>query len=161
MSEINENIPIYITGNARIKYLQRYARTGYLSPTGQFYECKNTEKDSFCKEIVYRYYFDRYKKLNGSVFYEKPDSMLQEDYYLLKYEHFIYIETGPISIFLEDQNTYAEFQSFYLYYYNLTEAQTNYINNLQEDIDYHQNSSYEENLESKTFEIPVEQTIEI
>lgn len=61
----------------------------FISPEGKIYDCCKQGHDHLCREIVFNDYLDEYIKLDKGCFDNKPLGMLQEEYFLLYYKHFI------------------------------------------------------------------------
>ena len=61
----------------------------FISPEGKIYDCGKHGHDHLCREIVFNDYLDEYIKLDKGCFDNKPLGMLQEEYFLLYYKHFI------------------------------------------------------------------------
>ena len=62
----------------------------FISPEGKIFECHDKlGHEKLSKEIVYKNYLDEYINLGSSKFDNKPLGMLQEEYFLLYYKHFI------------------------------------------------------------------------
>lgn len=94
---------------------------GYLSPDGNFYQSDN--HSVLCKELVYQTYFDKYKQLAGISFNDKPNYTLQEEFYLLKYEKWVKVQTIIMSV----DGSIPNKKGIY-HYYPLTDDQKAFLN---------------------------------
>lgn len=105
-------------------YIENDIHDGYISPNGNFYPTKDKYNHiSLCKELVYETYFDKYKKFPGANFFGKPNYILQEDFYLLKYEGWVKVQTINMSV----DGSIPNKKGIY-YYQPLTDEQKEFLN---------------------------------
>ena len=74
---------------------EHFPFAGYVGIDGETIKCNSCEHESVVRNIVYDNpdYFKRYKELPASYFDRKPQGMLQEEYFLMKYLGFIKISS--------------------------------------------------------------------
>lgn len=69
--------------------------TGYIEFDGTIHKCKSCEHEKVVRDILYNNpeYFKRYRLMPATAFDRKPQGMLQEEYFLMKYLGFVKISS--------------------------------------------------------------------
>ena len=98
---------------------EKFPFTGFVEIDGTVHKCKSCEHEDLVRSIVYDNpeYFKRYRNVPATFYDRKPQGMLQEEYFLMKYLGF-----AKVSSFEETPNKKMLFR-----YENLTWKQSDVI----------------------------------
>jgi len=98
---------------------EKFPFTGYVTIDGECIKCKSCEHEKIVRDIIYDNpeYFKKYRNCNAKLFEKKPQGMLQEEYFLMKYLGFVKISS------FEDAPT----KRILFWYNNLTWKQSDII----------------------------------
>lgn len=74
---------------------ERFPFTGFVEIDGTIHKCKSCEHEDLVRSIVYDNpeYFKRYRNVPATFYDRKPQGMLQEEYFLMKYLGFVKISS--------------------------------------------------------------------
>lgn len=74
---------------------EHFPFAGYIGIDGETIKCSSCEHESIVRNIVYDNpdYFKRYRELPASYFDKKPQGMLQEEYFIMKYLGFVKVSS--------------------------------------------------------------------
>ena len=74
---------------------ERFPFTGFVEIDGTIHKCKSCEHEDLVRSIVYDNpeYFKRYRNVPAIFYDRKPQGMLQEEYFLMKYLGFVKISS--------------------------------------------------------------------
>ena len=74
---------------------ERFPFTGFVEIDGTIHKCKSCEHEDLVRSIVYDNpeYFKRYRNVPAVFYDHKPQGMLQEEYFLMKYLGFVKISS--------------------------------------------------------------------
>lgn len=74
---------------------ERFPFTGFVEIDGTIHKCKSCEHEDLVRNIVYDNpeYFKRYRNVPAAFYDRKPQGMLQEEYFLMKYLGFVKISS--------------------------------------------------------------------
>lgn len=99
---------------------EKFPFTGYVSIDGNCIKCKSCEHEKIVRDILYnnRKYFMKYRNCDTHLFDKKPQGMLQEEYFLMKYLGFVKIssfEDAPLKkiLFRYDNLTWKQSDVIY------------------------------------------------
>ena len=84
-----QDIPI------QVELGEKFPFTGYVEIDGTIHKCASCEHEKVVRGLLYNNpeYFKRYIEIPASKFDKKPQGMLQEEYFLMKYMGFIKISS--------------------------------------------------------------------
>ena len=109
-----QDIPI------QVELGEKFPFTGYVTIDGTCIKCKSCEHKKIVRDIVYDNpeYFKRYRNFDAHKFDKKPQGMLQEEYFLMKYLGFVKIssfEDAPLKkiLFRYDNLTWKQSDVIY------------------------------------------------
>lgn len=99
---------------------EKFPFTGFVEIDGTIHKCKSCEHEKIIRDIVYNNpeYFKRYRLMPASNFDKKPQGMLQEEYFLMKYMGFVKVssfEKAPTKRILFRYNNLTWKQSDIIY----------------------------------------------
>lgn len=98
-------------------YLRYTNLCGYIAPDGKYYHCDHCGHTTIVRDIVLGEYLEEYKAVPAEFFDEKPNYMLQEEYFLMKKLGFAKISSFKLAV-----------DKMYLFLYGtLTPEQTDII----------------------------------
>lgn len=74
---------------------EKFPFAGYVSIDGKCIKCESCEHEKIVRDIVYnnKTYFKKYRNCDANLFVKKPQGMLQEEYFLMKYLGFVKISS--------------------------------------------------------------------
>ena len=74
---------------------EKFPFTGFVEIDGTIHKCKSCEHEDLVRSIVYDNpeYFKRYRNVPAIFYDHKPQGMLQEEYFLMKYLGFVKISS--------------------------------------------------------------------
>jgi len=74
---------------------EKFPFTGFVEIDGTVHECESCEHEKIVRDILYNNseYFKRYRLMPASNFDKKPQGMLQEEYFLMKYMGFVKVSS--------------------------------------------------------------------
>jgi hypothetical protein len=74
---------------------EKFPFTGFVEIDGTIHKCKSCEHEDLVRSIVYDNpeYFKRYRNVPAAFYDRKPQGMLQEEYFLMKYLGFVKISS--------------------------------------------------------------------
>lgn len=74
---------------------EKFPFTGFVEIDGTIHKCKSCEHEDLVRSIVYDNpeYFKRYRNVPAVFYDHKPQGMLQEEYFLMKYLGFVKISS--------------------------------------------------------------------
>jgi hypothetical protein len=74
---------------------EKFPFTGYVTIDGECIKCKSCEHEKIVRDIIYDNptYFKKYRNCEAKLFEKKPQGMLQEEYFLMKYLGFVKISS--------------------------------------------------------------------
>ena len=74
---------------------ERFPFTGFVEIDGTIHKCKSCEHEDLVRSIVYDNpeYFKRYRNVPAAFYDRKPQGMLQEEYFLMKYLGFVKVSS--------------------------------------------------------------------
>ena len=74
---------------------ENFPFTGFIEIDGTIHKCKSCEHEDLVRSIVYDNpeYFKRYRNVPAVFYDRKPQGMLQEEYFLMKYMGFIKVSS--------------------------------------------------------------------
>ena len=74
---------------------EKFPFTGFVEIDGTIHKCKSCEHEDLVRSIVYDNpeYFKRYRNVPAVFYDHKPQGMLQEEYFLIKYLGFVKISS--------------------------------------------------------------------
>ena len=74
---------------------ERFPFTGFVEIDGTIHKCNSCEHEDLVRSIVYDNpeYFKRYRNVPAVFYDRKPQGMLQEEYFLMKYLGFVKISS--------------------------------------------------------------------
>lgn len=74
---------------------ENFPFTGFIEIDGTIHKCKSCEHEDLVRSIVYDNpeYFKRYRNVPAVFYDRKPQGMLQEEYFLMKYLGFVKISS--------------------------------------------------------------------
>ena len=74
---------------------EKFPFTGFVEIDGTIHKCKSCEHEDLVRSIVYDNpeYFKRYRNVPATFYDRKPQGMLQEEYFLMKYLGFVKISS--------------------------------------------------------------------
>ena len=74
---------------------EKFPFTGFVEIDGTIHKCKSCEHEDLVRNIVYDNpeYFKRYRNVPAAFYDRKPQGMLQEEYFLMKYLGFVKISS--------------------------------------------------------------------
>ena len=74
---------------------EKFPFTGFVEIDGTIHKCKSCEHEDLVRSIVYDNpdYFKRYRNVPAVFYDHKPQGMLQEEYFLMKYLGFIKVSS--------------------------------------------------------------------
>jgi len=74
---------------------ENFPFTGFVEIDGTIHKCKSCEHEDLVRSIVYDNpeYFKRYRNVPAVFYDRKPQGMLQEEYFLMKYLGFVKISS--------------------------------------------------------------------
>ena len=74
---------------------ENFPFTGFVEIDGTIHKCKSCEHEDLVRSIVYDNpeYFKRYRNVPATFYDRKPQGMLQEEYFLMKYLGFVKISS--------------------------------------------------------------------
>ena len=74
---------------------EKFPFTGFVEIDGTIHKCKPCEHEDLIRSIVYDNpeYFKRYRNVPAIFYDKKPQGMLQEEYFLMKYLGFVKISS--------------------------------------------------------------------
>jgi hypothetical protein len=74
---------------------EKFPFTGFVEIDGTVHKCKSCEHEDLVRSIVYDNpeYFKRYRNVPATFYDRKPQGMLQEEYFLMKYLGFVKISS--------------------------------------------------------------------
>ena len=74
---------------------ERFPFTGFVEIDGTIHKCKSCEHEDLVRSIVYDNpeYFKRYRNVPAVFYDHKPQGMLQEEYFLMKYLGFVKVSS--------------------------------------------------------------------
>ena len=74
---------------------EKFPFTGFVEIDGTIHKCNSCEHEDLVRSIVYDNpeYFKRYKNVPAVFYDRKPQGMLQEEYFLMKYLGFVKISS--------------------------------------------------------------------
>lgn len=92
---------------------EKFPFTGYVTIDGQIYKCNSCEHEQIIRKIIYTDFMDEYMKVPASFYDRKPQGMLQEEYFAMKYLGFVKVssfENAPLKriLFRYDKLTYKQ-----------------------------------------------------
>lgn len=97
---------------------EKFPFAGYVTIEGDVLKCEPCEHENFIRNTVYNFYFAEYLKLPASFYDRKPQGMLQEEYFAMKYLGFAKIssfENAPTKRILFRYNTLTWKQAAVIY----------------------------------------------
>ena len=98
-------------------YLRYTKLCGYIAPDGKYYHCDHCGHTTIVRDIALGEYLEEYKAVPAEFFDEKPNYMLQEEYFLMKKLGFAKISSFKLAV-----------DKMYLFLYGtLTPEQTDII----------------------------------
>ena len=99
---------------------EKFPFTGYVSIDGNCVKCASCEHEKIVRDIVYnnKKYFNKYRNCDAKLFEKKPQGMLQEEYFLMKYLGYVKIssfEDAPLKkiLFRYDNLTWKQSDVIY------------------------------------------------
>jgi hypothetical protein len=74
---------------------EKFPFTGFVEIDGTIHKCKSCEHEDLVRSIVYDNpdYFKRYRNVPAVFYDHKPQGMLQEEYFLMKYLGFVKVSS--------------------------------------------------------------------
>lgn len=74
---------------------EKFPFTGFVEIDGTIHKCNSCEHENLVRSIVYDNpeYFKRYRNVPATFYDRKPQGMLQEEYFLMKYLGFVKISS--------------------------------------------------------------------
>jgi hypothetical protein len=74
---------------------EKFPFTGFVEIDGTIHKCKSCEHEDLVRSIVYDNpeYFKRYRNVPATFYDRKPQGMLQEEYFLMKYLGFVKVSS--------------------------------------------------------------------
>lgn len=74
---------------------ERFPFTGFVEIDGTIHKCEPCEHEKLVRDLVYNIpeYFKRYLNVPASFYDRKPQGMLQEEYFLMKYLGFVKVSS--------------------------------------------------------------------
>lgn len=74
---------------------EKFPFTGFVEIDGTIHKCNSCDHENLVRSIVYDNpeYFKRYKNVPATFYDRKPQGMLQEEYFLMKYLGFVKISS--------------------------------------------------------------------
>lgn len=74
---------------------EKFPFTGFVEIDGTIHKCKSCEHEDLVRSIVYDNpeYFKRYRNVPAVFYDRKPQGMLQEEYFLMKYLGFVKVSS--------------------------------------------------------------------
>lgn len=74
---------------------EKFPFTGYVEIDGTIHKCKSCEHEKLTRDLVYNFpeHFKRYLNVPAVFYDRKPQGMLQEEYFLMKYLGFVKISS--------------------------------------------------------------------
>jgi len=74
---------------------EKFPFTGFVEIDGTIHKCKSCEHEDLVRSLVYDNpeYFKRYRNVPATFYDRKPQGMLQEEYFLMKYLGFVKISS--------------------------------------------------------------------
>ena len=74
---------------------EKFPFTGFVEIDGTIHKCKSCEHEDLVRSLVYDNpeYFKRYRNVPAMFYDRKPQGMLQEEYFLMKYLGFVKISS--------------------------------------------------------------------
>lgn len=98
---------------------EKFPFTGYVDINGDVIKCKSCEHEKIVRDIIYnnKQFFQKYRNTPASFFEKKPQGMLQEEYFLMKYLGYVKVSSFEA----------APTKRILFRYYNLTWKQTDTI----------------------------------
>lgn len=74
---------------------EKFPFTGFVEIDGTIHKCNSCEHEDLVRSIVYDNpeYFKRYRNVPATFYDKKPQGMLQEEYFLMKYLGFVKISS--------------------------------------------------------------------
>jgi len=74
---------------------EKFPFTGFVEIDGTIHKCKSCEHEDLVRSIVYDNpeYFKRYRNVPAIFYDRKPQGMLQEEYFLMKYLGFVKVSS--------------------------------------------------------------------
>ena len=98
-----QDIPI------QVELGEKFPFTGFVEIDGTIHKCNSCEHEDLVRSIVYDNpeYFKRYRNVPAVFYDHKPQGMLQEEYFLMKYLGFV-----KVSSFIAPLNTISTLSIF-------------------------------------------------
>lgn len=74
---------------------EKFPFTGYVEIDGTIHKCNSCEHEKLTRDLVYNIpeHFKRYLNVPASFYDRKPQGMLQEEYFLMKYLGFVKVSS--------------------------------------------------------------------
>ena len=84
-----QDIPI------QVELGEKFPFTGFVEIDGTIHKCSSCEHENLVRSIVYDNpdYFKRYRNVPATFYDRKPQGMLQEEYFLMKYLGFVKVSS--------------------------------------------------------------------
>jgi len=109
-----QDIPI------QVELGEKFPFTGYVTIEGECIKCNSCEHEKIVRDIIYdnKIYFEKYRNCEAKFFEKKPQGMLQEEYFLMKYLGFVKISSfkdAPLKkiLFRYDNLTWKQLDIIY------------------------------------------------
>jgi len=98
---------------------EKFPFAGYVTIEGKIYSCEPCQHEQIIRKIVYTDFMDEYMKVPASFYDKKPQGMLQEEYFAMKYLGFVKVssfENAPLKriLFRYGQLTYKQSNIIFL-----------------------------------------------
>ena len=92
---------------------EKFPFAGYVTIEGKIYKCDPCQHEQIIRKIIYTDFMDEYMKVPASFYDKKPQGMLQEEYFAMKYLGFVKVssfENAPLKriLFRYNQLTYKQ-----------------------------------------------------